>query len=115
MGLINKTGKILTNPQFDEPINFINGFAIVSKQGKFGVLDTKGNYKIPVKYDEIKHIYKNYYIAKLDNKWGVIDINNKVVKEFGYDNAIVVNLDENSKTQLFLIKGTKGLVLDFKN
>ncbi|WP_154231650.1 hypothetical protein [Clostridium botulinum] len=41
---------------------------------------------------------KNYYIFKLDNKWGIIDTNNKIVKNFEYDDVAVVELEKDSKT-----------------
>ncbi|KEI00049.1 hypothetical protein ADU90_09245 [Clostridium botulinum] len=71
-------------------------------------MDIKGKYKIPLKYNEMKYICKNYYAAKKDSKWGIIDINDRVIKPFEYDNAAVVELKEKSRYQVFLIKNKRA-------
>ncbi|WP_242845707.1 WG repeat-containing protein [Clostridium novyi] len=115
LGILDIQGKEIIPAEFDDISDFKNGFCIVSKQGEYGIMDTKGKYKIPLKYNEIKYICNDYYAVKKDSKWGMIDINDKVIKPFEYDNASVVELEKSSTAQLFLTKGTKGLVLDFKN
>ncbi|WP_231272680.1 hypothetical protein [Clostridium botulinum] len=56
----------------------------------------------------MKYICKNYYAAKKDSKWGIIDINDRVIKPFEYDNAAVVELKEKSRYQVFLIKNKRA-------
>ena len=41
-GYIDKTGKIVINPQFDEAGTFSDGLAVVRLGDKFGYIDTSG-------------------------------------------------------------------------
>ena len=44
MGDIDRTGKIVVNPQFDEAWDFVNGLAKVRMAGGFGCIDKTGRH-----------------------------------------------------------------------
>jgi hypothetical protein len=77
-GFINKTGKTVIKPQFYKVYPFNGGLACVVKkengQEKYGVIDKKGNFIIPPKYQFVGSRFINGITsAKIDNKWGLLD------------------------------------------
>lgn len=50
-GLIDIYGNILVSPQYNSPINYSEGLALVEKGGKFGYIDAAGNLIVDFKYD----------------------------------------------------------------
>lgn len=48
---IDKTGEFATDLLFDDAENFCAGFALVEIDGKWGVIDTNFNFKVPCVYD----------------------------------------------------------------
>lgn len=55
--------------------------SIVSRDGKFGIVDDQGKEVIPVIYDEVKLIFDGYYKTKSGKKYGVISKKLEVIKE----------------------------------
>ena len=55
-GYINKEGEYVIKPQFDKANPFKKGVAMVEKDKKVGIINTKGEFIIPMMYDET---YKN--------------------------------------------------------
>lgn len=47
-------------------------FFIYEANGKVGVVDERKVVVIPIEYDEIKRLYRDYYLIRKDDKWGVI-------------------------------------------
>ena len=43
-GYIDKAGKIVINPQFDDAYNFFEGLASVGVEDKWGYIDQTGRY-----------------------------------------------------------------------
>ena len=52
-GLINKKGEWVLQPEYEYIRNPINGYRVIKKNGKFGLLDSILNLKLPIKYDAI--------------------------------------------------------------
>ena len=52
-GYYNRNNVWVIKPQFDNGTDFENGLAIVEKAGKYGVIDTLGNFIIPMEYASI--------------------------------------------------------------
>lgn len=48
---IDSTGKIIRQPGFEYALDFYEGYALVSNQGRYGYLDKTGAFAIPMKYD----------------------------------------------------------------
>jgi len=55
------------------------------RSGKWGIMNRKGEILIPGKYDFLQKYYKNEFIAKKENKWGVIYTNDSVKIKFKFD------------------------------
>ena len=50
-GFINRDGKLVINPQFDDARNFYEGLALVSNGGKAGYIDKEGKNIINPQFD----------------------------------------------------------------
>ncbi len=48
---VDSTGKIIRQPGFEYALDFFEGLALVSNQGKYGYIDKSGNIAIPMIYD----------------------------------------------------------------
>ena len=84
--LINKDSQILIDGGYDNIIEAKGENVVVEKGGKYGVITTKNEEKIPVEYEQIKYTFSIYYIAKTGGKYGIINLNNEQVKDFNYTN-----------------------------
>ena len=84
--LINKDNHILIDGGYDNIIEAKGENVVVEKGGKYGVVTTKNEEKIPVEYEQIKYTFSIYYIAKTGGKYGIINLNNEQVKDFNYIN-----------------------------
>ena len=69
---------------YDMVYDFENGFAQVSKDGKWGVVNKKGKEIIACEYDLV-YRYKNGYTVEKDNKWGILDKEGKEVVPCTYN------------------------------
>jgi outer membrane protein assembly factor BamD (BamD/ComL family) len=80
--IVNKGGEIA----FDWSSEYVSG-------GKWGVIDLTNRTKVPIIYDQIKVLGRNYVVlkdsktkdGKNTGKFGVIDENNKLLVPFSYD------------------------------
>lgn len=87
-GYIDRTGKMIIEPQFDVSgnnlaANFQNSKAVVSKTTitapkLHGVIDKSGNWIIPCKYDHISAFRDGLFRALLGEKWIYLDENGNV-------------------------------------
>lgn len=58
---------------------------VVSRNRKWGVVDSLGKQKIPFKYDDVGFMrFKNSYVKK-DSKYGIISYKGKMIVPFKYD------------------------------
>jgi hypothetical protein len=57
-GYINKSGKFIINPQFDNAGNFIEGLAAVKVNGKWGYIDKTGEFVINPTFDLVNDFYE---------------------------------------------------------
>ena len=74
--------------------DFHDGFAVVKRKGKFGIVDELGREAIPPKYTQINNLdygfgwgFDNNGLAavQLDGMWGMINMDGKVVVPIEYD------------------------------
>lgn len=80
-----------------DAVQKLNGFTIVRKNGKLGVINNSGREILKCEYDEIGEKYDDGYLGifgfyKLNNvkkngKWGYVDNKGRVKVKFKYDNA----------------------------
>lgn len=72
------------NTEYDY-IRQTDNYYLIRKNGKFGLLNSKGETLIECKYDYILVPNNKYFFAIINNKVGVIDITGKVIIDFIYD------------------------------
>lgn len=84
-GFINNSGKEIIGLEYDIASSFLNGYAIVGKNGKRGIIDKQNNVIIPFIYDDIYSFNNGYSIAHLNGKTGIINKQNEVIIPFLYD------------------------------
>lgn len=79
----NETLKKLSN-EFEEVTQFSNGFSHVGKEGKNGLINTKGEITVPLIYDYIYH-YNDVIQVKKGDKSGIIDATGKIIVPIIYE------------------------------
>ncbi len=119
-GLIDLKGRELITPQFDNIETFdAHDWAVVSKQGNYGVLNGKGDWIIPADYQAITILPNLVLAAKKENRWGLLDSKGKVLLPLTYDKieptetAEIVRLVQANKIGLFNVQSKTLLPADY--
>ncbi len=88
------------SPQMD------NGVIVFGKSEetgyKYGALDLDLNKIVPAEYDELSLASPTLFRAKKDEKYGLIDFNNKVVVDFNYKDIVKFNGVEDDSFSAFV-------------
>jgi hypothetical protein len=85
-GYINKKGEPLTLFMFDLANDFRNGYAIVSKNEKYGLINVGGAFNIDPKFDELVFISDGLLKAMNDEElWGIVNTQGDTILPFLYD------------------------------
>ncbi len=85
-GYLHKNGDTLTGFIFDLAGDFINGFAIINKTEKYGLINIQGNYSIEPKYAELVFIGNGLLKALSENEsWGILNLTGDTILPFSYD------------------------------
>lgn len=100
-GYVDKNGKIVINPVWDNISIFDNyGYARTIKNKKMGLIDKSGNSKLPNIYDDILTKGKNEFIVTENGKKNILKNKKKILKE-GHDELEAI-------TDHFYIIGNKN-------
>jgi hypothetical protein len=93
--------------EYDSIGNFFNGYAIVKKDGLYGIINHKGKSKVNEKYQHLElDTITECYIAELGNLFGTITANGKDKIPFMYNS---LTLATNSKRSIdYYIASSKG-------
>lgn len=91
-GFINLSNEIVFPFDYDDARYMVNGLIPVAKEIdgklKWGCIDDKNNVKIPLMYDDIEEIKKDYIVVKNDGTNKIIDYeNNQILSEYAVDFA----------------------------
>ena len=70
---------------------FLDGYAVIHKDGKFGVIDTSFNIILPIKYNLIGNIGKGSFKIKDRNKVRFFNVKNKKPGNRFYDDLALAN------------------------
>ena len=70
-GLADSDGKFLTDPVYDEIGYFTGSYAVVTQNGKRGIINDRGKVVVKPEWDDIT-LYKSSASVCKDNRWGVI-------------------------------------------
>ena len=129
---IDKKGDFINKEEYDTATDFNeNGFAIVSNDNMYGVIDTNGREVLKMKYDEIKFLddtlfsnvekktNQKLFIFKENEKYGIISANGKIAVKPIYNNFKIITTkypiikaDYDSETILVNLETYKDLSID---
>jgi len=119
---IDKTGKTAFKANYDYAGSFSDGVAVVSKNEKYGVIDTKNKVVVPFKYDYINEFSEGLAAVfqrgkpipnsdSIRGKFGFIDKTGKVIIPIQYDLEFYSELNlpyfNNGKAKIELWQGEK--------
>lgn len=91
LGLIDSTGKWVVEPAYDEiwtPNQ--NGYRIIVKDGKHGVLDSMCNVVYPAEYGYVNILHDGFVLTKEGKRWQV-DFEGNMVQSFMFDSTYYLN------------------------
>lgn len=110
--LINKKGEFLTDYEFDYFENNLGeGFALVQKSEKYGLLNIDGKYMVPIAcerediYDYFEFGHFTTIRVKFNEKMGVISFNGDTLVPFDYD--YIENADYENDNVVLVGRGDK--------
>ena len=83
-GYINQEGRLIINCLYDEASAFYDGAAIVASSGKMGLINKKNETLTPFVFDEIFDPQQRTFIAKKDERYGVLNHLGKLVVALKY-------------------------------
>ena len=87
-GFVDKSGKQIINPQFDEVGDFHDGkCAVKNKEGKWGYIDKSGKIVINHQFNSVAAFHDGKAVVYLDQKAGVIDQEGKYTINPQFGNA----------------------------
>jgi hypothetical protein len=86
-GFVDKSGKIVVNPQFDGAWHFNEGFAILVQDGKCGFIDKTGKIVINPQFDLVSDFKNGKAAFKNGNQWGFIDTKGSYIINPQFDNV----------------------------
>src|SRR5438309_669023 len=77
-GYIDKTGRVVIEPQFTNAGEFSEGLAYVEINDLYGFIDTTGSLVIPPQFDEVESFSEGRAaVSNSSGKWGFIDRDGK--------------------------------------
>ena len=77
----NQGNTVIENPSV---VNIENDYLIVNNNGQYGILDITGKTIIEPSYQLIEPSFTGIFIAKKDDKFGLIDVSNNSIIDFKY-------------------------------
>ena len=86
-GFINKSGKVVVEPQFDDANDFSEGIAAVKIGEKWGFIDNFGTVIIKPQFDNVYSFSEGLAFVYLNGKWGFIDKTGNLVIKPQFDNV----------------------------
>jgi hypothetical protein len=86
-GYVDKSGKFVIQPQFEDALEFFDGLAAVEVSKKWGYIDKTGKGVIPARFDEAAGFSEGIAAVKMGGKWGYIDKAGTIVAPAVFDDA----------------------------
>jgi hypothetical protein len=83
-GFINKAGKVVLQPIFQDFSFFNNGIAAVKLNDKYGFIDKKGNFIIANEYNDANDFKNGLSVVKKGNLYGAINLKGSVIIPLKY-------------------------------
>lgn len=104
LGYINIYGEEIIKPQYSDADDFVNGYAIVAKDGKYGIINKSGNVVVDFKYSTgLNKIYQGGMARFTEEDYNdvLVDMKGKVLIPPIYKSIII---DEKGSTDLIMVK-----------
>lgn len=80
--------RIILPAQYDAAESFRGDYAIVVLNNKFGIINKEGTFVVENKYDDLHHLFDQYYYARINDgdTWscGVIDTTGAIIIDFSF-------------------------------
>ncbi len=92
-GMIDSLGNVIIPMIYERVIEFRNGLAAVSLNGKWGIVNRQGEVQGEIAYSEIIEIRNKHVYVKLDGKRGVISHKGEVILEPSYNSVSCLDHD----------------------
>lgn len=86
-GYVDRTGRMLIRPQFQEARSFTQGLAAIKVDDRWGYVDRKGKVVIPPKFQEAGEFSEDFAPVRWGDKWGYIDKGGSFVVQPQYEEA----------------------------
>jgi hypothetical protein len=86
-GCIDKTGRIVVEPQFDIVYGFSENLARIKLDDKYGYIDKNGAIIVTPNFDHAENFHEGLAAVVIEDKWGYIDKTGKIVIEPVFDFA----------------------------
>lgn len=96
IGFINERGRLVIPAIYDTCVYrqpcatsksfYGSEYGIIRKENKFGAINSKGQQIIEPQYDNLEESSPGHFCAKIENKWTLIDLQNRPVFPFMFDN-----------------------------
>ncbi len=127
IGLINLEGKVIEQAIYEsvEGLPYKEGELLVKLEGKYGVINNKGNYLVEPKYDQITvdnytteedgYKYAGYIVSGTTEngyRYGYVDVEGKVLLETEYTEiSRIINIKDNNNIYLIIAQnGQYGMI-----
>jgi len=80
-GLIDRNGRSILGMLYDRINDFYSGIAVVERSGRSGLVDTAGQFIVPLgTYEDIKYFNGDYGEVNInDHSWGIVDRSGKLI------------------------------------
>lgn len=89
-GLIDKSGRWVVAPAYEEIWTPDNGYRVIIKDGKYGVLDSACSVLYPAEYQHLCVVSDGFVLTRDGRMWQV-DYEGEIVKPFMYENTYYLN------------------------
>lgn len=72
-GFVTTTGVPFIKPKFEEADDFHKeGFCKVMLEGKYGIIDYKGNFSVSNKFDAMNDLFNGWFEVSQNDAWGYV-------------------------------------------
>lgn len=116
--ILDLSGKEIKELDINDLGEYIEGYMILEKDGKYGYIDELGDIKIPLEYDFAENFSNGLAIVAGEYGYGVIDKENHQVLPLKYDAVQILGdkiyVTEGGKYGLFSIKGDELIHPEFE-
>jgi hypothetical protein len=78
MGLVSQTGQPLVHPKYASVVDLNNGFVMVGRNGKYGLLTVEGRPTIPMIHSRLIHDpYNEVYFSITSPAWKTLKVSSQ--------------------------------------